>query len=82
MKISFLDVEFMLLLLNLIAFIISRKREASLLTLAKSIYYSLYCYSDTGTSKTNYLLLVNSSSENFEKCGCTYRLSWDQVPRL
>ena len=30
--------------------------------------------------KTNYqhLLLVNSSSENFEKCCCTYRLIWPQ----
>ena len=41
MKISFLDLEFMLLLLNLIAFIISIEKEASLLALAKSIYY--YC---------------------------------------
>ena len=46
--------------------------------------YSYYCHSDTGTSKTNYrhLLLVNSSSENFEKCCCTYRLIWDQVHLL
>ena len=39
-KISFLDLEFMLLLLNLIAFIVSIETEASLLALAKSIYYS------------------------------------------
>ena len=37
-KISFLDFEFMSLLLNLIAFIISIETEALLLTLAKSIY--------------------------------------------
>ena len=39
MKISFLDLEFMLLHLNLIAFIISIEMEASLLALAKSMYY-------------------------------------------
>ena len=38
MKISFLDFEFMSLLLNLTAFIISIETEALLLTLAKSIY--------------------------------------------
>ena len=41
MNISFLDLEFMLLLLNLIAFIISIETEASLLALTKSIYQ--YC---------------------------------------
>ena len=44
MKISFLDLEFMLLLLNLIAFIISIETEASLLALAKSIYFSYTMY--------------------------------------
>ena len=38
MEISFLDFEFMLLLVNLIAFIISIETEASLLALAKSMY--------------------------------------------
>ena len=44
MNISFLDLEFMLLLLNLIAFIISIETEASLLALAKSIYFSYTMY--------------------------------------
>ena len=44
MKISFLDLELMLLLLNLIAFIISIETEASLLALAKSIYFSYIMY--------------------------------------
>ena len=39
MKISFLDLEFMLITLNLIAFIASKETEASLLALAKSMYY-------------------------------------------
>ena len=39
-KIYFLDLEFMLLLLNFIVFIISIETEASLLALAKSIYYT------------------------------------------
>ena len=40
MKSYFLDLEFMLLLLNFIAFIISIETEASLSALAKSIYYT------------------------------------------
>ena len=44
MKISFLDLEFMLLVFNLIAFIISIEREASLLVLAKSIYFNYTMY--------------------------------------
>ena len=44
MKISFRDLEFMLLVFNLIAFIISIEREPSLLALAKSIYFNCTMY--------------------------------------
>ena len=39
-KIYFLDLEFTLLLLNFIVFITSIETQASLLALAKSIYYT------------------------------------------
>ena len=51
---------------------------AKLLQRSKEQDLYSFCHSDTGTSKTNYrhVLLVNSSSENFEKCcdSCSYRL--------
>ena len=49
------------------------------LPMGKIFIHIIVTLTDTGPSKTNYrhLLLVNSSSENFEKCCCTFRLIWN-----
>ena len=59
-------------------------RILNLFWLLKWLLYKLNCYK--GVKNPNlplsYFYLVNSSSENFEKCGCAYRLIWDQVHLL
>ena len=74
-EISFLDLEFMSLLLNLIAFIISIETEASLLALAKAVCIKLkYCLRFCGR--------VSSLSKNvfvFVECLIIYLGHYEQI---